>query len=143
MKKLLPLLFISFITSQSYANGPYKFYCEWEELVKIHEEYSSQGKGIDTNWIEKMGWDKKFTLSREGNILEIEGEKNSPDSIKIPINLHQVFEPNKNYVFFAGAKASDFYVYSFLYSYNSFYFSQASQGSLFGGITSGIAKCTY
>ena len=140
MKKLLLLLFIFFITSQSYANGPYKFYCEWEELVKIHGEGSIQGKGIDTKWLKEMGWDKKFTLSREDNILEIEGEKNSPDSIEIPINLHQVF--TSDYVFFAGARASDWSVDSFLYSKDRFFLLRALEGVI-GGILSGTAKCTH
>ena len=141
MKKILLFLFISFITSQSYANGPYKFYCEWEELVKIHGEHSSQGKGIDTKWLKKMGWDKKFTLSREDNILEIEGEKNSPNSIEIPINLNKVF--TSDYVFFAGATAGDWHIHSFLYYGNRFYYSTSADVGFTRGITSGIAKCTY
>jgi len=141
MKKLLLILpFI--LIGNTFAAGPYKFFCEWQDLVKIHEEYSYEDKEIDTNWLKKMGWDKKFTISREDNVIEIEGERNSPDSIEIPINLHQVFNPSKGYVFFAGARASNRFSYSFLYANNRFFFSDVSQG-FYGGVTSGIAKCTY
>ena len=155
MKKILLLLLLSFISTQTIARVGEVYYCEFYSYVHIPIKGSLYyDKGINTNWLSKKN--KKFTFLREKNQIILNSQGGDLfNYVKIPVNLKHGYTTEVD-EYFSGAKHStDKSFRSFMINPSSFgsttestfYYTTYSHeyGDVFntGTLQSGIAECTH
>jgi len=156
VKKILLLLILSFISTQTIARVGEVYDCEFYSFVNIPIKASIyyDDYGISTNWLSEKN--KKFTFLREENqiILNSQGD-DLFNYVKIPVNLKHGYTTEVD-EYFSGAKHStDKSFRSFMINPSSFgsttestfYYTTYSHeyGDVFntGTLQSGIAECTH
>ena len=156
MKKILLLLILSFISTQTIARVGEVYDCEFYSFVNIPIKASIyyDDYGISTNWLSEKN--KKFTFLREENQIILNSQGGDWfNYVKIPVNLKHGYTTEVD-EYFSGAKHStDKSFRSFMINPSSFgsttestfYYTTYSHeyGDVFntGTLQSGIAECTH
>jgi hypothetical protein len=149
MKKLLLILLLSSISTQTIARVGEVYHCEFYSYVHIPSKENTYNDDINTNWLGEKS--KKFTFLREENQIILNSKEGDRfNYAKIPINLTSGYK-NEVDEYFSGA---DYYLDIGFHSFMSiassrgsttdstFYYTHKSH-SFLGGIQSGIAECTH
>ena len=149
MKKLLLILLLSSISTQTIARVGEVYHCEFYSYVHIPSKGNTWYDDIDTNWLSEKN--KKFTFLREENQIILNSQGGDWfNYTKIPINLTNGFKYEVD-EYFSGAthhlptafKSFMSVPSSFGSTTDSTFYFTSKFDSFVGNLQSGIAECTH
>ena len=151
MKKILLLLLLSFISTQTIARVGEIYYCEFYSFVNIPIKASAYyDDGISTNWLREKN--KQFTFLREKNQIILNSQGGDLfNYLKIPVNLKHGYTTEVDEYFSGAEHSTDLSFTSFMSIASSFgsttestfYYNSKHHDIYAGNQQSGIAECTH